>query len=310
VLAYTNLSNILLLSQSTPSFPGSGTESNPYQIRTKAHLEELADIVNNSPPYPADNWSKNKYFILMSDITDSVRVPIEIEMFEGNFDGNNHTIIFAISSNTANVGLFRQLEFGDVYNLIIDGYINNSDAGIVGTNFSINPVTNCINNLSIVNSTSYNGEGAGGIVYQNHSTISHCINNGSVSSKNYVGGINAINVKDIDNCINTGKITGLEFSIVGMNGVGGICGRHRGRNVSNCINLGDIKGINNIAGIVGNGVTFSATIINCINAGYIKGNKYVGGILGSTYTATIITNCVNVGVVEGDEDVGAIGIED
>jgi hypothetical protein len=46
---------------------GDSTVSNPYEIYTKAHFEELADSVNNGI-----NWSKNKYFIIMNNITDSI----------------------------------------------------------------------------------------------------------------------------------------------------------------------------------------------------------------------------------------------
>ena len=74
---------------------GSGTQNSPYEIYNLQHLEALADSVKNG-----NNWSRNKYFKVMNDITDSVRTVIGItgknylensKPFRGNFDGNNKT---------------------------------------------------------------------------------------------------------------------------------------------------------------------------------------------------------------------------
>jgi hypothetical protein len=59
------------------SWLGSGTEADPYQIWNKADLEAIADSVFSSTlGISYDNWSKGKNFILMADITDSVRYSI------------------------------------------------------------------------------------------------------------------------------------------------------------------------------------------------------------------------------------------
>jgi hypothetical protein len=61
------------------SWLGSGTEADPYQIWNKADLEAIADTVEFYIPtlgYMGNNWTRDKNFILMADITDSVRKQI------------------------------------------------------------------------------------------------------------------------------------------------------------------------------------------------------------------------------------------
>jgi ABC-type Co2+ transport system permease subunit len=157
-----------------------------------------------------------------------------------------------------------------------------------------------------------------GISYQNNGTISHCINNGSVSGVDRVAGIVSENTSlgKVISCINTGKITATNSGInIFFTGVAGIVVTSQFGSIFNCINLGNVEGQDYVSGIqvdaVGTALNPSL-ITNCINAGYVKGNKYVGGILAvMSYSFppdvnVIITNCVNVGVVEGNEDVGSI----
>ena len=120
---------------------GAGTEESPYLIYTKEHLSELADSVNGGY-----DWSKNLFFHLMNDITDSVRTVIGLgptfrseefvcllrrstqrttwdrlknyvkkevkdsslaHSFQGYFNGRGHKITLAINMPTENnVGLF------------------------------------------------------------------------------------------------------------------------------------------------------------------------------------------------------------
>ncbi|MDR0927060.1 MAG: hypothetical protein LBO69_04760, partial [Ignavibacteria bacterium] len=57
---------------------GSGTQADPYQITSKADMEELADSCFNR-----SWWSQGKYFSLMNNITDSVRTTIGITIGGG-----------------------------------------------------------------------------------------------------------------------------------------------------------------------------------------------------------------------------------
>ena len=299
--------NVFLLSQ--PSFLGSGTIDDPYQIWTKEHLLELSDSVNSNniyliyPPGGYGRWCTNKHFCLMQDI-DTVTQSIGWRYFYGHFHSGSNTITVAIdydyySNPNTSSALFASLGMNSsIDSLTIEGYFING-GGIVNSNGGT--IFHCINNANV---QSY------GIAHYNYNsgTISHCLNNGIVSGVDYIGGIAAVNVGTISNCINTGKITGTEFTAGGYNGVGGIVAAS-GNTISNCINLGDITGINYISGIAGSvlgGFYSLSSITNCFNSGYIKGNKYIGGIVGFINDYGNITNCINTGVVEGEEDVGSI----
>ena len=306
--------NVFLLSQ--PSFLGSGTIDDPYQIWTKEHLLELSDSVNSNnsyliyPPGGYGRWCTNKHFCLMQDI-DTFTQSIGWKPFTGYLHGKEKKISVSISYT----GLVISFIFSGITginntidSLTLNGYLSGwGVSGIFRSNGSSSSITECINNTALISENPNDGI-IGGITGSNSGTISHCINNSSVSGVDFVAGIATVNNWIIENCINTGKVTGTEFANNNYNGVAGIaCASHI---ASNCINLGEITGINNISGIVGIAQYFGVgplpKISNCINAGYIKGNKYVSSILGYMEGNIPITNCINTGVIEGEEDVGSI----
>ena len=134
---------------SNPFGGGLGTETDPFRIYTKEHIEELADSVNNSPTTP-NNWSKGKYFILMNDITDSVRTVIGYNnrAFQGNFDGNNKKIILGLDYyNTNPVALFGLAVKCELKNIIVSGYVIGMVhiGGIAGRSENNVVISNCIN---------------------------------------------------------------------------------------------------------------------------------------------------------------------
>jgi hypothetical protein len=321
---------------------GSGTEFDPYTIYTKAHVDELTDSVNNSPP-GTNNWSKDKYFILMQDITDTIRKPIGIGFrtsnplvgysFQGNFDGNNHKITLAINNYKAVIngdtipqmfyGLFSTTYNAKISNLTVDGYII-SDlyniqiwyscgvGGIVGYTFNEIEISNCTSYVNITSGYLWVG-GIVGLVDCPYGTIENCVNYGNIEktaeSQGSVGGIVAqiSNLEcNILNCTNFGKIIGV-FS----NSIGGIAGFCAGT-ISDCINYGDIEGTGDVGGIAGDN---GSLLYNCINVGnvictgdnafYISSVGGIVGIVGISNSATI-TNCINIGDIEGIGNVGGL----
>ena len=303
ILSGIFFSNVLLYSQLGGGGPGD-SKDNAYQIWTREHLLEFSDSM-------VTKWDIDKHFRLMQDINNVSQTTGVLRDISGSFNGSNKeikvTIIFdPYGIYPISAAVFRGLNGGVIDGLVVDGYINESIAGISGG--GVGETINSINNINLTNPYLY-VNGTGGIYQANNGgTISHCLNNGRVSGVDYIGGIAAVNVGTISNCINTGKITGTEFTAGGYNGVGGIVAAS-GNTISNCINLGDITGINYISGIAGSvlgGFYSLSSITNCFNSGYIKGNKYIGGIVGFINDYGNITNCINTGVVEGEEDVGSI----
>jgi len=263
------------------AWQGSGTETDPWQITSRQCLEALADSVNNANTYLGE------YFILMNDITDSVRTIIGHQLldFKGNFEGNDKKITSAMNMNTPNPTEIRNASVfhnnkGLVANLQVDGYAVNHNnhcgsSGIVSNNY--NTVTNCINYATIINYNQIGAHGSGGmVIYNVAGVISDCINNGMIVGTNSVGGIAALNLG---------------------NGI-----------IVNCMNISMIKGNNSIGGIVGwvsKLVTEMGTVINNTNYGFIKGHNNVGGVAGMLFDGATENN-FNSGVVEGTSNVGCI----
>ena len=307
-------SGIYLFAQPHPSFTGTGTVGDPYQIWNIYDLIEFGDSVNNQffPNY--SYWHIDKHFILMQDITEPITQSI-CASFMGHFHGNGKKINSAINFNHPNnqsPAIFNGLSLnGTIDGLIVDGYVNSDIVAMSTISSFINTnsasITNCINNATIT------GGAAGGITYSNSGIISNCINNGDITGVNIVGGIAGQNDGTIINCINTGNITATASGDNNIfSGVGGIVGTvaNHCQNILNCVNIGSVVGQGFVGGIVGlaNGHPMAVTpITNCINYGYVRGINGVGGILGYMYSQYVnISNSVNVGVVEGEEDTGSI----
>jgi len=144
-----------------------------------------------------DTWSRNKYVLLMNDIslydTDFLTIPT----FGGVFDGQGHTISnYNVTSGQTQIGLFANVQKqGVIKNLNVSGRINPSGS------------------QSIV----------GGIAGDNNGIIMDCSFKGIVESKDYVGGIAGINRLEgiISDCSVEGVIMGTHFT-------GGIVGENMG----------------------------------------------------------------------------------
>ena len=237
---------------------GLGTESSPYEIYTKAHLEELADSVNNSEPYPADNWSKGKFFKVMNDINEPVTKMIGNRNynFQGNFNGQNYKIkLNIVGLNSFGTALFVYIRGATIFNVIVNGNVKGkgSVGGIVG-----------------------------GIVGEaDSSVIFNSVNLANIEGEyHFVGGIIGFIMNNcvVHFCLNLGSVVGEGFcSCVG--GVVGHSGNHPydGTNsniVSFCKNAGYIKGYQAVSGIVGHlgrhSDNSNTIVFQCFNVGVIE----------------------------------------
>jgi len=304
---------------------GFGTEIEPYLIQNIGDLQELHDSIMSSPVFPANNnWSKGKYFILMNDITDSLREPIgfgtisgpvhmrtQLYPFQGNFDGNNYKITLAINNHMANgiqpeCGLFSMISNAKISNLTVDGYI------IYNTNPNFARIGSIVgwarDTFEILNCTSYVNINAvhivGGIVafcYYSTGKIENCVNYGNLSTSSSVGGIalslaSVSGVHEILNCKNFGKLIGAS--------VGGIVNSSEGSHIiSNCENHGELLSTGVAGGIAASAM--GAKILNCGNYNNVTGN-IAGGIAGNVFRATSVSDCINLSNIGGISGVGGI----
>jgi len=307
-------------------YTGDGTANNPYKMYTKDHLYELRDTIwSDYVKISAGGtmWHKGKYFRLMQDITDTVK--FTLFAFDGHFNGGGNKITVAITLDLVygDETFFCFLySGGSIDSLTFDGYTDGLSgiAGYVAPAHYMNlhpasVVSNCTSNVTI--NTIYST--VGGIVYSNSGTVIKCVNNGSITGVDRIGGVVGSNGMTglIINCLNTGRITATSWTPNSIaSGVGGIVGTISNGSwngstdgVFNNVNIGGIEGVGHVGGIIGlvRGMSPATPITNNLNYGFVKGANRVGGIVGWIFNAGVaIVNNSNFGVVVGEEDTGCI----
>ena len=337
----------------TASYSGSGTKDDPYQIGTadgfyafakwynenqhdgEIYAELTADInLNEGFTFTEKGYTGEGPLKKWKPIGFA---PFKMPIYNGEFDGNGHTIsgLYISENNTTalTTGLFGYFQ-GYLHDVKIvnsyissKGYCTGAFAGIVeGT------IEDCTADAVVYSETQADHfTGIGGIVGILNGQTSealktsealNCIFSGSVSSGKslYTGGIGGI-VGDnifgyVAGCTNHGEVTSSGNKIGGIVGQNQIMRAPAAENssvIERCINTGSISGTNSgdgkyAGGIVGVSLegneTYTGAIRNCLNTGNVNGSV-AGGIAGSLETSTNVENCLNIGAVSGNP-VGAI----
>lgn len=314
---------------------GSGTEADPYQIKT---ADDFTKMASN---FKANHKGTGEFFKMMNDIDfgGSAENPVQLPAigkdgnaaiakiaygFDGTFDGDNHTIKGIYHTNKDNNadgkynGLFGCIDKnGVVKNIIMskDNHIESNN--YVGSIASLNmgKIENCINNADITSIAAYAG-GICGHMVNGCGSIKNCENHGNIKATTFATGICGGTQRVttcaylVEGCVNYGNISTT-------NGIGsaGIAGGYSGA-VKNCTNNGnvdDTKGTGKskqyTAGIVCT-VTNDVDIDGCVNNGTVNGVKNAAGIVGNVVKgdskATAIKNCTNNGSVSGQDFVAGI----
>ncbi len=189
----------------------------------------------------------------------------------------------------------------------IKSCVNTADAVIVaGTTMSVGriagyvrngEVTDCINK----NNISSQGVNTGGIAGFNAGNIYSCTNEGSVSGKNFVGGIVGFNEEGYGKVrfgLNNGNVNGTDGF------VGGIAGSSYGT-ISASRNNAAITGTTVTGGITG-GMAAYGYVLACANYGKVKGTDNVGGLVGEMRQSGLIEASFSVGNVSGNTNIAGI----
>ena len=271
-------------------------ESNTVEITS---LSEFLDFAEGCT---LDTYSKNKTFILKTDISLAGTDFKPIQNFYGTFDGENHTIKgLEITTQASKQGLFRRVSSdGIIKNLTVSGNIS-ADGTIVGGLVGENSgsIINCTLNCN-VDATST----AGGIAGYNKATgiISNCTFSGSVTGEKLSGGVAGCNDGIIDKCINKGNVCTEPISVSG--GITNLKDFNADSfDVSELISS-EFNAVVNIGGITGSN---TGTLSNCTNKGTVGYNYQgynIGGISGKS--SGFVDKCTNDGDVFGQQDVGGI----
>lgn len=303
-----------LMADNIYGFAGSGTEADPFQIRSAADFTTLAQKVT------ADHTAAGEYFKLMNDVdfagteASPAQLPAIAKAgitnittvawgFSGTFDGDGKAIRGLYHTNCANDAdgkfnaLFSSLgEGGIVRNLVIsaDNYIRsyNYAAPVVCVNQG-GLVEHCQNDAPVIAVNAF-AAGICSYIVGGRGTVDHCINRGDVSAASYAAGIVAGSqsgkaIGDVDAAYASVVVTGCQNygNISTTNGTGsaGIAGSFSGA-VTYCTNHGTVsdaegtaKTLQYTAGIV-SAMTYAAEVCGNVNKGAIAGGNYVGGIIG------------------------------
>jgi hypothetical protein len=248
---------------------GSGTENDPYLIRTAEQLNAIGTAQSD--------WSKHFQLRADIDLSEYAGSAFNIigtgavnESFSGLFDGNDHTISnFNLRSTRQNyTGLF--------------GY-----------------VTGHVKNLELINPDVFSqGSHVGALVgYVDFGIITSCHAKGaSVSGDDYVGGLIGTCKARVYNSNSTG-------SVVGDSLVGGLIGRVTDGTINTSYSKATVSGHTEIGGLVGRTSDEAAIVSNCYATGNVNGDSYVGGLVGQVERGRIF-NCYSAGNVSGDQYVG------
>lgn len=213
--------------------------------------------------------------------------------FKGVFDGQNHTISGLYCSDKDKVGLFSNTDSATIKNVILeDSYMcatRQMCGGIIGT--------------------------------ATKSTITNCINKGTISGKQHIGGIvGYLYGGTVKNCRNEGLI-----SLNNSHNFGGLIGNIDGSShssdalIEECTNTGNVVCDGYNSGCAGGGFIgqisssyypFNVTIKNCCNYGDVifavdsstKWELSLGGFIGRDSETTAIENCCFGGTLNLEND--------
>ena len=234
----------------------SGSMTNPYIIMYRSQLDLLAERVNSGTSY------FGQYFKLEADISyphttdwndasstenNYTAIGTDGHPFQGNFDGDSHTIsgirIYKSGSNDSYQGLFGKVAIdGTVKDLTLtDARITgkNNVGGIVGNLDSYATVQHCHVSQTVAIHAVVNNAHHGGIVGHNDGTISGCTSAAALT---------------------------ISDDLTGCNMYGGIVGQNWIGTVQNCLAIGaNVSGNYNAGAIVGNKPSSALALNNYYN---------------------------------------------
>ena len=204
------------------SLDGSGTEADPYLIKSGADLAYLDQLVSAGNTFESNGIQT--YFKMTNSIDlNNKSISIGVNggwvtgaVFGGVFDGNGYSIVnLETESSSANEGLFHILCYATVKNLIVTGSVSGTGAnvgGIVGYNHR-GTVENCTSYVNVTSTGACTG-GIAGLANYSKSKLDdpaefiNCVNFGSVTGTTNVGGIVGAVEGIITGCANYGTVTG------------------------------------------------------------------------------------------------------
>jgi hypothetical protein len=274
---------------------GSGTESDPYQIKTAEQLSCFAKSVNEGNAYEGKFIKQTKNIKLNDKVLENVEagttnnlntwtpigtviwdnangIYVVVNEFKGSYDGDNKTIsgIYINDSTAEYVGLFSVIEGATIKNLTLsDNYVSGKKFMAILVGFA------SINDDDPVGSTIDNVKTYGKVIGENN-------NAGIISTAAPLTAI--ADSTRITNSENYADVTSTEANAMGIAYTNVI--------IINGKNYGNITAVHDVAGICG----YNSYVIDSENHGEIVGEAYVSGIGRSN---TIVMSSDNYGNIIG-----------
>ena len=188
--------------QTDDNFFGSGTESDPFQIRNATELALLAELINDELVDGSYKKYRNAYFIQTADIDLKNRTWTPIGAFKES-EGNTNKHFFAGHYNG---------NYHTINNLNCD--VDTNYAGLfgrIGENGQDYTEQCVISNLSVYGNVKTSGSIVGGIAGEVccGATIKNCSFTGNISGKSEVGGIVGMTYNGgyVRSCYHNGTVT-------------------------------------------------------------------------------------------------------
>ena len=262
-------------------FDGAGTADNPYLINNKEDLARLAVLVNEG-----NTEYRDAAYRLTADIDlagdNWVPIGTSDNPFQGQFDGDNHTIhnLTIKGTGITYAGLF--------------GYVDSANSEFKNLKFVGGEIQ--IDGNS--DSNSYAGFLVGYINNEGKG-VDNCSSTGNVTTTaydySYVGGLVGRTYSSISNCHSTGDIM---VTSVSVSLAGGLVGE-TDSSINDCYAMGDVTATSlSLSAVAGGLVGFSESIINCYATGDVmvmsaSPYSYAGGLTGRTHSP--INSCYAIG---------------
>ncbi|MBE6565432.1 MAG: hypothetical protein E7655_09205 [Ruminococcaceae bacterium] len=317
---------------------GSGTEADPYLIKTAEQLAFLAEQVRNGNTFldqtirlhgdlwlndtsdweswetkaPKNTWLPIGGYIPLAEPITTESAFQEAKKEYGNLyylKNDSFSYTSSLKSGISQYYVIRQFKGSfDGNGHTIKGLYLSTDEGAQGLfgYTSLNKwATNSIRNLTLSESFLRGGEKTGGIVGICENDIENCTFRGVVSGTRKVGGIvGSLEAESLYGCINEGTVKGISCcgGIVGESDYGDV--------ITKCANKGTVLSEQYDAGGIA-GSILNLLLYNCANFGTVNAASYSGGIVPTVSSSSVVSDCYNAGTVHSQsrQTVGGIAAE-
>lgn len=265
------ISLLPIFSPSVSAFAGgSGTVGDPYQIGNWTHLYDVRNYLSS-------------YFILINDL--NYTIDGYVTYASTTADGGAGWDPISRSSPYFS-GVFN----GQNYS-ISDLYVSRAASDYIGIFGRTNTAT--IKFLTVTNITITGRDSTGGLIgLATSGSISNVSVNGTVTGRNYVGGIGGYYTTSI-----SVSLCRTNVSVTGSSYVGGVIGYLQGScSVSRSSSKGDVTGVDNTGGFVG--INFqSSSVLNCYAMGNVSRSSgaatSIGGFCGTNFQSSLMYSWSN-----------------